>query len=284
MPCYDWGMTRPTQKAAERSTLDLLLTALALKVDAPPVEGEKPDFVISASGRSIGIEVTMYQSGVTVTTGMGRRKVESAWEALEQRARLFRESEADLRNVNIGLMFKADAPPPREHPAFLTEIATFIRQHMGGLSQRDTPFWPPQFTAPLMSKYLQVLYVRLTEFAEWYSNIRAGWVGRPDATLAEIVLGKSAKTFRPTNELWLVIQCSYRISETLLAINGVDDFNAVPDLLPALQASPFVKAYVLTATGLFQWSTATGWDEITPADREAAGPGAASAVTSPMTS
>ena len=138
---------------------------------------------------------------------------------------------------------------------------------MGGLSQRDAPFWPPQFTAPLMSKYLQVLYVRLTEFAEWYSNIRAGWVGRPDATLAEIVLGKSAKTFRPTNELWLVIQCSYRISETLLAINGVDDFNAVPDLLPALQASPFVKVYVLTATGLFQWSTATGWDEITPADR-----------------
>ena len=63
-----------------------------------------------------------------------------------------------------------------------------------------------------------------------------------------------------------MIQCSYRISETLLAINGVDDFNAVPDLLPALQASPFVKAYVLTATGLFQWSTATGWDEITPAD------------------
>ena len=70
-----------------------------------------------------------------------------------------------------------------------------------------------------------------------------------------------------------MIQCSYRISETLLAINGVDDFNAVPDLLPALQASPFVKVYVLTATGLFQWSTATGWDEITPADREAAGPG-----------
>jgi hypothetical protein len=137
---------------------------------------------------------------------------------------------------------------------------------MGGLSERDTPFWPPQFTAPLMSKYLQVLYVRLTEFAEWYSNIRVGWVGRPDATLAEIVLGKSAKTFRPTNELWLVIQCSYRISETLLPINGVDDFNAVPDLLPALQASPFVKVYVLTATGLFQWSTATGWDEITKAD------------------
>jgi hypothetical protein len=38
--------------------------------------------VISASGRSIGIEVTMYQSGVTVTTGMGRRKVESYDEVL----------------------------------------------------------------------------------------------------------------------------------------------------------------------------------------------------------
>lgn len=117
-------MTRPAQKAAERATLELLLAALELIPDAPPLGGETPDFVVSLSGQSIGIEFTTYQSGDIVTTGIGRRKVESAWEKLEQAAKLLREREADLRNVNIGLMFKAEAPPPKDHPAFLVETAT----------------------------------------------------------------------------------------------------------------------------------------------------------------
>jgi hypothetical protein len=44
-------------------------------------------------------------------------------------------------------------------------------------------------------------------FVEWYSNLAAGYVARPDRTIAEIVAEKSAKRFRPVEELWLAIQC-----------------------------------------------------------------------------
>src|SRR5580704_4998378 len=67
-------MTRSTQKASERQTLDTLLSALGLRPEAKPVEGETPDFMLTLSGRRIGVEVTMYRSGDTVEGGSERRQ------------------------------------------------------------------------------------------------------------------------------------------------------------------------------------------------------------------
>jgi hypothetical protein len=70
----DPEMTRLNQKASERQTLDTVLNALGLRPDAEPVEGEAPDFVVTLSGRRIGVEVTMYRSGDTVEGGSERRQ------------------------------------------------------------------------------------------------------------------------------------------------------------------------------------------------------------------
>ena len=73
-----------------------------------------------------------------------------------------------------------------------------------------------------MVEYLQVLYLRVDRYAVWHSNLTAGFVATPaTSTVADIVAGKSTKNFRPADELWLALQCSTRISETLLPIGAM---------------------------------------------------------------
>src|SRR5579883_3252908 len=97
-------MTRSDQKAAERRTLERLLSALGIAATDID-EGETPDFMLTTSGKRVGVEITMYQSGATVDSGVSRRPVESEWEALELATRDFQAAHADLRNINVGLMF-----------------------------------------------------------------------------------------------------------------------------------------------------------------------------------
>lgn len=264
-------MTRQDKKAAERATLDMLLSTLTITPDSI-VPGETPDFALAIGARSIGVEVTMFQSGTIANAGLGRRQVESEWEALEKAAKGFQAAQPDLGRVNVGLMFKSIAPARKGHPAFMTEIADFVRAHAQGLGPTDVEFWLPQFTSPLMKKYLRTLIVRTDEYATWYSNISAGWVARPDATLAQIVAEKAAKTYRGMDELWLAIQCSHRISETVLPIEGAADFDAVPELAAALTTGPFAKAYVLAIGGLYQWDRPGRWTNLAPSHTGARGP------------
>ena len=246
-------MTRRSQKESERWTLDAVLSLLNISPDEIN-EGEQPDFMLAVSGRMIGVEVRMYQSGTTVGAGFGQRQVESAWESLQLASREFRAAQADISNVSVGLMFKDVAPARKEHQAFMEEIAAFIRSHADAITSESTAFWPHQFSLPLMMKYLCTLYLRTCDFAEWYTNITAGWAARPDSTLGDIVSEKAAKTYRPSDELWLIVQCSHRISETVLPLGGVADLNMVP-----VQNGPFSKLYLLSMHGAFEWEQSSGW-------------------------
>lgn len=264
-------MTRPDQKATERWTLDHLLSVAGIAPDS--IEpGEAPDFMLSVCGKKIGVEVTMYQSGTTDEAGIGRRQVESEWEILEQATRKFQALRADLRNINVGLMFRSAVPARKQHQAFMAEIAAFIRVHAHELTTRDAEFWPPQFSSPLMAQYLRTLYLRVDEYAVWHSNIVAGWVGRPDSTLTEIVVAKSSKKFRPADELWLAIQSSPRISETVLPLEGVTDFAALSDLSDALKNGPFTRLYMLAFNGVYQWDRTGGWENLSPPRTGGKGP------------
>jgi hypothetical protein len=235
-------MTRPNQKVAERNALELLLSAIGVEPDERPIAGEGPDFVISVLGRSIGVEITTFQSGARITKRITRRAAEAAWDELDYEARAFRAERPGLINVNIGLMFKSHSPSPKECRPFLFEIAEFVANNKKYFSEKRMQFFSRNFITPLMNQYLQSIDVRLTDFAEWYSiNNRAGWVSRAGVPLSKILRCKSAKTYRATEELWLAIQCSYRISETLLGTHDGDDLAAEPDLAAALQASPFTS-------------------------------------------
>ena len=260
-------MTRQNQKDSERRTLDAVLAALGLCPDQEPDAGETPDFMVLLSGRTIGVEITMYRSNATVEDGAGRRQVENEWELLKVAADRTRNACPDLRDINVGLMFAASVPQRKQHADFIAEIATFVSDHASELSSSDITFWPPSFTSPLMRAFLRTLYLRRDQFAEWHSNLAGGYVARPDQTIADIVAEKSGKRFRPADELWLAIQCGTRISEMMLDIMGVEDFSSVPSLEPYA----FSRVFVLAFTGAYEWQRGVGWRQLTGANAERRG-------------
>jgi hypothetical protein len=256
-------MTRPDQKKEERWWLDALLPILGITPDDIDGRGEKPDFILMYSGSAIGVEMTAYRP--RNTTRLSRRQIEAEWDVLRQACRDFQAAQPDIRNVNVRFMFKNVVPRPSEHNHLIEEVAAFIRGHTNEIGSKMRGFPALQFTtSPLMKKYLSLLYLRTSEFAEWDSNVTAGWVARPDSTLADIVANKAASTkdkdYRPTTELWLVIHFGYRISETVIVVDGIDDLNAVGDLTNELRNGPFSRVYLMTNYyGAFGWDRSVGW-------------------------
>ena len=111
-----------------------------------------------------------------------------------------------------------------------------------------------------MKKYLRKIILRRSESAEWYSNITVGWVMGPNATLQDIVSTKANDVPRynhSCDELWLIVQCSHRISETALPLDGVDRLNEI-----SLQGGPFTKIFLLGLHGNFQWERSFGWQNL----------------------
>jgi hypothetical protein len=255
-------MTRQSRKESERRTLDELLSALGIAPDKIEA-GETPDFMLIMDRLTVGVEHTMYRSGTTVGGArVKRRTVEAAWESLQLAFREFRATQPDISNVSVLLIFNDVVPAPGEHQQFMQEVAAFIRSQK---ISSDRPvlrsyefadrrkFRSHEFASPLMKKYLHTVVLNRSEFAEWNSSVDAGWVpGVTDSALTEIVAEKAARPYRPSNELWLIIQCSHRISETVIL--DVDDLNAI-----SIQGGPFSKIYLLSIDGVFQWDPLTGW-------------------------
>lgn len=257
-------MTTPEQKEAERRTLQHLLGVLDLHPDREPTGGEKPDFIVLASGRTIGIEITAFQSGTTTDDGVDLRKVEGEWSKFEVASEEFRRARPYLHELNVGLFFKASMPPRRDYPGFMEEIATFARDRSVELGSEGRDYWPGDFASPLMNQYLRTLHLRLGKYPEWFSNVSGGgWIGAPDGALTKIVTKKARKEYRPTDELWLAIQCNPRASEMMMPLEGAVDFNYVAGLETALCASSFSKVFVVTyGGGTFEWNKVEGWRKL----------------------
>jgi hypothetical protein len=253
-------MTRPSKKASERQTLDRVLSGLGLCPDTEPVEGETPDFMVTLSGRRIGVEVTMYRSGETVEGGSERRQAEAEWPKLLAASDAFRSARPELGDVNVGFMWKGPVPPRRLHAEFMEEVAAFTRAHRDELKSSDIDYWPQDFSTTLLREYLQTIYLRIDRHAVWYTSLAAGFVALPEtSTIAEIVAEKSRKRFRPADELWLVIQSGTLISEMLLDINGAEDYGTVR----GLEDSQFSRVFALAFTGSYQWKRGDIWRKLT---------------------
>lgn len=261
-------MTRSNQKQEECEILRVLLRVTGIRPESGPLEGEKPDFMMQISGRTVGVEVVMYQSDKTVACvgrrAFKKRAVESEWERLEEYSKDFRRENADLKGIYILFRFKNTVPPRKEYGAFLEEILQFVRSRQEVVSEEFAEFGMPDFTSPLMKKHLRAiggLVLRWCGHGEWDSNITAGFVdGHPTHTISRIVAKKTmlAKAYRKADELWLVIGQSGRLSEMVLPINGAPDLDASPDLQGSLSSSPFSRVYVFTAKGLLQWNKKEG--------------------------
>jgi hypothetical protein len=89
----------------------------------------------------------------------------------------------------------------------------------------------------------------------WHSNLTAGFVATPaTSTVADTVADKSDRKYRSANELWLAIQCSPRISETLLPID-VSDL----DSIRGSEEFQFARVFMLTFLGVWMWKRMEGW-------------------------
>jgi len=252
-------VTRKIQKDAERPDLDRILAALALTSDSEPEAGEAPDFIIQLRGQSVGVEITLYRSGEIIHGTVKRRAAESGWDLLKAAAQEFWSQHDDLRAVNVGVTFKGRVPRRGDHHSFIQEVAAFVRQHLAKLRAEKQNF-VPSASFPLMYQHLERLVLRTGPYAEWYSNLSFGYLPRPnESKISAIVEGKSKKQFRPTNELWLVINCGTRMSEMMLELNGVDDFHAIV----GLDRSKFDRIFVLTYMGTYEWARMTGkWRQL----------------------
>ncbi|MGA8649983.1 MAG: hypothetical protein WB677_05065, partial [Xanthobacteraceae bacterium] len=92
------------------------------------------------------------------------------------------------------------------------------------------------------------------------TGLDAGFVATATTSLIpDIVTRKTVKQFRPTDELWIAIHCTTKISGTLLAI----DLSGFDPLSAALTASKFDRAFVLTIIGSHQWKRGEGWRKVT---------------------
>jgi hypothetical protein len=264
-------MTGCSQKQAERSVLERLLSTEGITPEMPPQKGETPDFMMKVSGQSIGVEVTTYQSGKTVAIpGKGRRSRranEAEWEHLKCLSHSFRTSHPTLKNIGIILWFKNLVPSRNEANDFLVEINDFICAKHNELRQTFTVYSSYQFTSsPLMRKYIRDIGINVHDDAEWDSNMASGgFVDPPAAIISDIVKLKTVNkkrqtvSYRNADELWLIIDSSGRNSETNLPIKGVKEFYDHKFLNENLENSPFARVYTFTAMGLFSWHRGRGW-------------------------
>jgi hypothetical protein len=215
--------------------------------------------MIQVSGRTVGVEVTMYRSDKTVARvgkhAVRRRQVESEWESFEGSSLGFRREHAELKDVCVLFRFRNVVPPKQRYGMFYQEVLQFVCSKQQEISTGYVQFWRPDFVSPLMTEYLQAICLRRCERGEWDSNVTAGFVDRPACIIAKIVAAKGglAKAYRPAAELWLVIGHSGRPSEMVLPISGVSEFDASPEIQRSLPFSPFSRVYVFTAMGLFKW-------------------------------
>jgi hypothetical protein len=238
-------VTRKIQKDAERGALDRILAALALTPDSEPEVGGSPDFIIQLRGQSIGVEITLYSSGEIIDGTVNRRAGKSGWDLLKAAAQEFWSQRDDLRAVNVGVTFKGRVPRRRDYRAFIEEVAAFVRQHSGELQLKNKNFFPSA-SSPLMHRYLAQLVLRTDSHAEWYSNFSSGWVARPnDSKIPDTVKNKSKKKFRPTNELWLVIDRGPHISEMTLELDGVEVVFVERDRAVIVQVIKFLLPFLV---------------------------------------
>jgi hypothetical protein len=252
-------VTRKNQKDAEQLVLDRILAALALTPDSKPEMGEAPDFVIQLCGQSVGVEMTSYRSEDIIDGTVKRRAAESEWDQLKAAAQKFWSQYDDLRNVNVGVMFKEGVPRRRDHCAFIQEVAAVVRHHLAKLRPEKQNFGPSA-SSPLMYHYLERLVLRTGPYAEWYSNLSFGYLARPsESNIPDIVKDKSNRRFRSTDELWLVIHCGPGMSEMTLELDGLEDFRSIH----GLDRSNFARVFVFTYTGTYEWSRSTGdWKQL----------------------
>jgi len=115
-----------------------------------------------------------------------------------------------------------------------------------------------------MTKYLRDIVANIHKDAEWDSNKTSGFVEHPAPIISRIIADKTilVKTYRKTDEMWLVIERSSRPSETVLPIHGVHELNTEYSLRNNLDNSSFSRVYVFTAMGLFQWDRLGGWQNV----------------------
>jgi hypothetical protein len=255
-------MTRPTQKQEERHTLLELLYAIHVRLDHSPEPGEAPDFTFGMSGRTIGLEITMYESG-EIVAGTPKRAIEARWEGFEISSQIFQKEYPELHGIYILFRFKDRIPAVREREMFFCEVLQFVRRVEHSVADEYAHFWRHEITLALMSKYLKDIVLRQCGRSESDSNTTAGFIAAPSGSISRTVAEKSKKEYRPADELWLAIQRSHRPSETILAGNDVFELNANADLQNSLTVSPFSRVYVFTAMGLFQWDRNIGeWSRL----------------------
>jgi len=262
-------MSREAQQEEERFYLDKFLDASSFQPEKIERGADPPDFILTASGRSIAVELTEFHSRTSENVGDPRRAIEVERGGLFRRIEEKRAAHPELNTINCRLAFLGLCTPRRDkHGQFADQVVRFVLSKVAIVTAERQSYWC--FDAyPLLSEYL--VGIDIEDLGchvpwDWYN---ADWVGVTEEKLCATISPK-LKIARPSNilENWLLVVSGSQLSQSM-GDPDVGLFQAFGTLNERLQDGPYDKVFIFSywPRRVFGWDRHEGWCEVSSRHR-----------------
>ena len=212
------GLVMDDKKRKELFYLKPFLKLCGVSPTKITLNVESPDFIISYSGKKIGIELTEYHSLIEIS-GHSRREVESNWERLQGEIYEKIKLDKELMGICVSIFFrKVFLPSRRESLPFIDELINCSKAFI--IKSGKSVLIPKRYK--ILNKYvdeINIYKIGGNSHLRWNSNLNVGFIGLTEEGLLSIIESKINKGERyrlgDLNELWLLVVFGHRISQSV---------------------------------------------------------------------
>jgi hypothetical protein len=241
-------MTRQAKKAEELHSLQEYLRIAGIHLpDTDIADGERPDFILSLGGTTVGVEVTDFH------VAGRRREVEEHWQRLRQWPMLlidypqYRSVELNFKTLLL--------PSKKDLHQFVGEVIALTSHTI--LSDERIPIDPTR--QPVLAKYLTHIDLSPSTLRNlsWRWNFDIAWIGVSEDELLAIVEGKAGSTVTAASSYWLIVTEGPTLSR-VMAFMDHEWVDTMPRLQLALNAGPYDRL-ILSQSPVIEWRRDAGW-------------------------
>lgn len=256
-------MTSFDQKQRERSVLDFYLHIIGLKGDV--AQQERPDFIVRAGKRRIGVEITEYHQPKNFGQQFSRTLVEAEWQKIRAAVVEYRKTNLGLENLSVLLTFTDLKVPDRNlHQEFIQAVHEEIERLKPSLGVRFKTIRIDKSYPEVLFLYLKKIDVRVARcYLEWDWNHMVSGVGTSDHEL-KCILDPKPRLKRPDgiDELHLVMSGDGPTGGTYIGYLSPERLNEFTGLNEALDQSDFRILAILNYEETCIWQQDKGWSQI----------------------
>lgn len=248
------------KKTRERSILEFYLKTVGIAGEIQM--RERPDFIVIAGTKSIGVEITEYHQPQHPGDAYPRKVVEAEWEKLRAAVVAYRKTTSALNQLSVVLSFvDLSVPPSRQHLEFIQAVHAAIEGVRAGLSERRTLIRIRNDHPPILRKHLSRIDVREVGcYMEWDWNHMVAAVGTSDDELVGILQPKLGLK-RPVgvSELHLVMAGDGSSGASYIGFLSPDWLNTWANLNAALGQTDYDFVAILNYEEGCRWQRSQGW-------------------------